>query len=285
NLPSFISGFIELCNKKLGLLLTTPIIFDSVSTLARELAGAAYSALTANQPYSAASFVPWEWLSALPEILWFITIVPMLLFVFFSIWLFNYTFDVLIFLSPFGWLDLSIKILRGIFYVVLLALAVYFPQLVFVLVIPISIISVLMFGWSVRRIVMGFVHFKDFLNKNKETYIGKNGVAAFAGPYLGVPTKCFGRLTEQDGNLLFAWRRFFIFRRTKIIKNPRLVLIKGFFNSSLYNGSIFLCTLPPRYKKNDGLLQSYLGIESIGDSKLKKGLKGIVEWIRNLLHN
>lgn len=281
NLPSFISGFIELCNKKIGLLLTTPIIFDSVTTIARELAGEAHAALIADPAYAYASFLPWEWASAMPEILWFVAIVPMLLFVFFAIWLFNYTFDVLVFLSPFGWLDLCIKIFRGIFYIVLLVIAVFVPQLVFVLVIPLAVVSVLMFGWSVRRVVMGFVFFKDFLNKEKEARIHKNGVGAFAGPYLGVPTKCFGRLTTKDGNLLFSWRRFFLFKKIKTVENPRLVLKKGFFNSDLCNGSIFLCTLPPSYKKIDYQLQSYLDIELIEDSKLKKGVKGVIEWVKS----
>ncbi|MDR3002431.1 MAG: hypothetical protein LBU89_14370 [Fibromonadaceae bacterium] len=280
NIP-FIPGLVEQCNKWIGLLTTTPIILVSVSALASELAGAAYAALTVNQPYAAASFVPWEFFS-LPEILWFIAIVPMALFVFFAIWLLNYTFDVLVSLSPFGWLDLCLRILRGIFFIVLLAVAIYCPQLVFVLVIPIVLISIFMFGWSMRRVVMGFAFIKDFLNRKKEVHINEKGVIAFAGPHLGIPKKIYGRLTEENGNLIFSWRRFFIFRRKEVIINPRLVLIKGFFYSKLYNGSILLFSLPPRYQKIEAQLQSFLDIELIDDGKLKKGLKGIVEWIRNL---
>ena len=282
NLPPQISKIFDLGGKKLGLAMTSPVVIDNVTAIARYLAGGTQMASNADQSYVYASFISSGWLPGASEFFWFIAIIPMLLFVFFAIWLLNYVFDVFIFLCPFGWLDVGLKLLRVIFYTVLLAVAVYIPQLVFVLVVPIAFVSVLLFGWSVRRAVMGLVFLMDFINRKKEISIDEKGISVFSGTLLDLPSKCYGRLTEKDGNLLFSYRKFFLLERTKTINTTELVLKKGFLYSSLYNKNNFICSLPPRYQKITEKVQARLGIRRIEDSALKKGLKGIAEWVKGL---
>jgi len=275
NLPSQISGFVELCNKQIGLVLATPGILSTIMALGSDLVEA-QAAASISQPYLYASFLPIE----LPQNIWFISIVPMLLFVFFAIWLLNFVFDVFIFFSPFGWFELGLKILRGIFYVTLLTVTIFFPQMVFVLVIPIAIISVILFGWSIRRVIMGFVFLKDFLNRKKEKSIDKDEIAVFADSSLGCPAKCYGVLTVQDENLVFSYKKFFLFRKIKTINNTELVLKKGFLYSTLYNNGTATCSLPPRYQKITEQVRDSLRIQKFEDSTLKKGFRGAIEWIK-----
>ena len=180
NLPPTASKFIELCNKKLGLLLTSPILFNICTTLAKQFSVAASSVFAVDRQYVYASILPWEWLSGLPQIFWFLTIIPVTFFVFFAMWLLNYVFDLLIFLCPFGWIDLLLKISRGMFFALLLVAAVYIPLLVYVLVIPVMIISVLLFGWSARRTITGFVSLRDFVFRRKEASAGEKAGLVFS---------------------------------------------------------------------------------------------------------
>jgi hypothetical protein len=160
NVPPFVSTFIELCNKKLGFILTTPIILDKVTTIAMQLAGKEPPVMVANGAYAYASVIPAEWLASVPPTVWFITIVPALLFTFFAIWLLNYVFDTLILMSPFGWLDLGLKLARGAFYALLFALTIFFPQLAIALTLIVAVISILMLRWSIRKAVAALAALK-----------------------------------------------------------------------------------------------------------------------------
>jgi len=282
NLPPQISKIFDLSSKKIGLAITSPVVVDNIIAIAKDIAGGTQIAFNANQTYVFASFIPLEWFPQISNLFWYIAIIPMLFFVFFAIWLLNYVFDVLIFLCPFGWLDVGLKFLRVIFYAVLLATSIYFPQLVFVIVIPIAFISVLLFGWSIRRAVMGLVFLLNFINRKKEISVTEKGIVVFSGAFLGVPNKCYGRLTAYEDKLQFSYRKFFIFRKTKTINTSELVLKKGFLHSSLYNKNNFICSLPPRYQKNTTTVQAYLGILRIEDGALKKGLKGIADCIKGI---
>ena len=282
NLPPQISKIFDLVSKKIGLAITAPFVIDNIIAIAKDIADGAQIAFNANQTYVFASFIPLEWFPQTSNIFWYIVIIPMLLFVFFAIWLLNYVFDVLIFLCPFGWIDVGLKLLRVIFYAVLLATTIYFPQLVFVIVIPIAFISVLLIGWSIRRAVMGLVFLLDFVNRKKEISVTEKGIAVFSAAFWGVPNKCYGRLLAYEGKLRFSYRKFFIFRKSKTIDTSELVLKKGFLYSNLYNKNNFICSLPPRYQKNTTKVQAHLGILRIEDSALKKGLKGIADCVKGI---
>jgi hypothetical protein len=278
--PSQISSAFKAGGKVIGLVVTSPIIFDQVTTIART--PRMQDAFSSAQPYQylSASFVPWEWFSGTPEIIWFITIAPMLFFIFFAMWLLNFVFDMLTFLSPFGFIDALLEFFRIVFYTVLLVVAIFLPQLVFFLVIPLAFISIISFGWSVRRTVMGFVFIRDFINRKKETSIDEQGIAAFAGPSLGCSNKCYGKLTKKDEYLLFSYKKYFLLRKAKIINSSELVLKKEILYSNLYSNGVLVCTLPLRYQKIAEKVKMNLNVQRIEDGNLKKGLNGMIEWIK-----
>lgn len=284
NLPPTIAAILELCNKNIGLALTSPIVFNAASKLADNM----YAAEPANGlTYLCASFIPLDLfsvmpLSGVPQTLWYMSIVPMLFFTFFAMWLLNLTFDVFILLCPFGFIDLCLKIARGIFLAALMAIAVLFPQLIFILVIPIMLVSVILFGWSFRRVIMAFVFSWDFLFKRGGggAPVSEKGIVAFSGRGTNIPSKTFGRLTEKDGALRFSYRKFLFFPKTITLNNSNLVLTCGFLYSKLCDDGTAAYILPPRYQKKIEEIQSYLTIHRFECSVLKKGFKGIVKWLK-----
>ena len=283
NLPPTISAFVELCNKKIGLLMTTPIILDMVTTNAKLLAENVHSKLTADSVYFHASFIPTEFLSAIPSTIWLILIVPMLLFTFFTIWFLNYVFDILIFLCPFGWVDLCLKIARGIFFAILLAVAIFFPQLTFGLFLIVAIISILLLGWSVRWVVMGIIFLKDFLFRNENVFNEKS-IIAFSNSSIGIPSRCFGRLTNNEGQIRFLYRKFFLFPKAVTIKSTELLLKKGFLFSKITNDRNAIGILPPRYQNVSEQIQNLLNIQRIEDkSQIKNGINNFVMFVKDCL--
>jgi hypothetical protein len=97
-----------------------------------------------------------------------------------------------------------------------------------------------------------------------------------------MPTKRMGRLEKKEGKWSFTYRKFFLFKKTITIIKTESVLIKGFLYSKISQQNKQLCSLPPRYQKDVEQVQAYLGIEKLLDSKLKRGLKAIIAWVKNL---
>jgi len=280
NIPPQVAEIVEIFNKVLGLAITTPIIFTLINSLSPEISNKIQASFIENDIYVYAS--AFSWLAQIPLIIWKIIVFIMLFFVYISIWIFNSVFDVFVFLCPFGWLHTFLKIIRGIFYTLLLILTAIYPPLALILIIPIIIVSVLFYGWAVRRLIMGFVFIKDFLCKKKETVIDDKGILVFSEAGFGMPKKRMGRLKFIDDKWSFAYRKYFMFKKTLLINKTESVLKKGFIYSDIRDKKSLVCSLPPRYQKKAEGVQFYLGIEKLEDTKLKKGLKAMFAWIKNL---
>ncbi|MCL2102268.1 MAG: hypothetical protein FWH22_11225, partial [Fibromonadales bacterium] len=63
------------------------------------------------------------------------------------------------------------------------------------------------------------------------------------------------------------------------------ILRKGFIYSNIYNNGVALCSLPPRYQKITEQVKENFNIHKIEDGRLKKGIKGIIEWIKEFKDN
>jgi len=280
NFPPQLSNFIEIHNKEIGLLLTTPLIFSLVSSISDPMSVEVQAMFTTNREYLCASIIPLDWLSGIPLIVWNIIVKVMLFFVFIAIWLLNLTFDVLIFLCPFGFIKSFLATARGSIYSALAALSTTYPPLAFIVTLPIIIISVILFGWSIRRVVMGFVFTWDFITRKKEVAIDDKGIVVFSDSGLNMPSMRMGRLTENNGTWIFTYRRFFLFLKTVAIKKSEPILKKGFFYSSICGREGHICILALRYQKAVERVQTYLNIEKIDESKLKRGIGAAIAWIK-----
>jgi hypothetical protein len=93
-------------------------------------------------------------------------------------------------------------------------------------------------------------------------------------------------LREENGKWSFTYKRYFLIKTTIFIDNTESVLKKGFLYSEVRNNiknkDVSVCSLPPRYQKVTEQVQTCLSIEKIVESKLKKGLKAAVGYLKNL---
>ena len=281
NMPPQIISIVDLINKKAGLLLSLPLVYDVISPIAAPLNEMLETAFLSDNGFAYASLLP-----MIPVVLRLIFTMVTLFFAFVAVWLLNYIFDVLVFLSPFGWVDTILKIFRGVILLLILILTAIYPPLSFIITIPIIFISIRLFGWSVRRFVMGLVFMKDFFNMKKETVIDEKGILSFSESGLKMPSKRLGRLKEADGKWSFSYKRFFLFDKTKVIHKKESILIKGFISSEIrQEEKNAVCSLPPRYQKNSGQVQAFLNIDDLQDSSLKRGITAMIEWIKNLFRS
>jgi hypothetical protein len=282
NTPPQFSKVVELMNKGIGLVLALPVLYSLITSILPQLADNIYAGLTANDTYIHASIIPFELLAGLPQFLWLGITLALMFFIFVAIWLLNYVFDFLIFLCPFGWADTALKTVRAFYFGLLLAASAINPVLGFILTLPVIVVAVLLFGWSVRRVVMSFFFLRDFIIRKKETVIDDNGILAFSGPCLKMPTKCMGRLNEKDGKWTFDYRRAFIFKKTITMDKTESLLKKGFLYSQVFDNRKLLCSLPPRYQRIAEQVQTDLRIEKLEDTWLKKGIKAFIAWVKSL---
>jgi len=280
NLPTPISTLLEGNNKALGVLVSTPMVLSLIDSMAGPVTAGIQAALSVNNDFLCATLIPLDWLSEVPLHIWEIVVKVMLFFVFIAVWFLNFSFDVFIFLCPFGWIKGALGTIRGSIYSALTALSLRSPSLSFIVTLPIIIISVMLFAWSVRRVAMGIVLVRDFIGRKKDVPINYKGVVVFSDSGLNMPTKRMGMLVERRGQWVFTFKRFFIFRKTVYIKKGEPILRKGvMFSSILEKGKpIFMLAL--RYQKNVERVQTCLKIEKIEYTKLKRGLKSIMAWIK-----
>jgi hypothetical protein len=285
NTPPQVSKIVELMNKRLGLVLATPALYGLIAPLSSQLADNMYTGLTVNNTYIYASIIPFELLAGLSHFLWLGISSALMFFIYAAIWLLNYVIDFLILLCPFGWVDTVLKSARAFYFGLLFALTAINPVLGFILTLPVIIIAVLLFGWSVRRVVMSFVFLRDFKRKKKETVIDDRGILAFSEPCLKIPNKCMGRLNEKDGKWSFVYRKSFMWEKTIVIDKMESFFKKGFLYSQVFANGKLLFSLPPRYQKITEQVQMYLRIEKLDDSSLKKGIKELITWVKDIFYH
>ena len=280
NLPAPISTFLEMNNKQIGLLVSTPIVFSIISQIAPPIASEIHEVLQPNSGFMLAAAVPLSWLSRFPLYVWNVIIHILLFFVFIAIWILNFSFDVLIFLCPFGWVKGLLGTARGAVYAFLAILTAIHPILAFLVTLPIIFISVKLCGLSVRRVAIGYVSIKDFLTRKKEVQIDEKGILAFSDAGIMIPKKCMGRLTEKDGNFIFSYKKYFYFQKEVTVDLAESVLKQDYFSSSVIVNNKTVCTLPLRYLKIPEQVQAYLKIEKMEDAGIKKGVKAVIAWIK-----
>jgi len=282
-----VADTLKIFNKTAGLLLATPVLLDIINPFAALTANHIYEAMQASNTYMVyASSFPTEWLYTIPLFIWGIITAICMFFVFIAIWLFNMVFDFLIFLCPFGQVEIVLKAIRGTYFAFLIGLTFINPLLGFLMTLPLIIVSLLMFAWSVRRTVMGVVYMKDILSvfsKKPPVTIGNKGVLAFSEAGLKMAKKRIGWLKEEDGKWKFTYRRFFLFKKTKTADKFDSVLRKGFFYSDVRNNKLPVCSLPPRYQKIDSQIQSYLNIDRFEETAIKRGLKAALAWLKEII--
>jgi hypothetical protein len=139
-----------------------------------------------------------------------------------AVWLVGHSFDVLILISPFPFVDFLLKAIRNTIFAVLVITALISPHFGLLLCVGLIVISFLIFGWALRTAVFGTVFalglLRVLLFDAQDKPNPGESVPAFSARVRKVPRRTYGRLhTGQDGTLMFGYRRLLVGPKKEVL--------------------------------------------------------------------
>lgn len=239
------------------------------------------SALLAQVPSPVLGFVSGSYLMAL----------AVCLAAFAVVWLLSHVINVLILLSPFGFVDTALKLLRTSVLGGILLISVVHPVTGAVICGLLIFIAALFAPWAFRLSVFGSVMAGDaLLSLFRKTEAPDRTVAGFLTGGEGLPVRSFGevRLDEEKG-ILFASRFAFIgHERSVCLSEPAsATLHRGLLYLELTNSECsdrkWSVILLPRHRHHIEEVKRLLAITCVQDGLMIRGLRGIWQWARSLI--
>jgi hypothetical protein len=210
-------------------------------------------------------------------------------FCFCLVWLVSHAINVMILLSPFSTVDCLLKMFRVSVIVILIGASLVNPYLGLSVALLIVVIAYFLAGRAFRFMVFGSLFSFDVLlrrSKNYDPLISEIGV--FSGKHLPrVPAMSYGKLKKEDPlGLKFTYKPWLIFpSRTIHIKKDGCQIGKGFLSPIVLkekkNKTSYYTyfRLRPKYKTNEISAAEILGITSIRDVSIVKGIKEGWIWL------
>lgn len=279
--------FLELFEDKLSALVASAAFVPMLATAAavmNEASPPAAGLEPLGGGFAAAGFaatVSW-WKTAL--------YVPLCLGVFFVVWLSSHAINVLIALSPFGAVDVVLKLAR----VGLLALvaggAWLNPWLGLAICLPIILLAWLVSGWAWRLTVFGTLCGWDILLFRRARLDEAKGVDAFLARKLGnLPVRTRGRLRRTpEGGLVFHVRPWLLLPGRSHRPEPA--------TDGLVRGLLFPCVtsrnangaerneffLRPSLREESEAAARLLGLARVRDGALRGGWKSARAWFASM---
>lgn len=219
--------------------------------------------------------------------------------VFIIIWIVNQAVNFMVFLCPSGLVDFLLISMKNTLFAAIIGLSVLSPYLGAALSAIIFIFCLLLFAFAFRMTVFGYVTTFDLvffkLFKVSTPHIpSEDKIFCFAGKGAkGVPRLSKGYITKDHNVLVFTYKPWLIFRKRKITivnDDEKFQIEKGLITLGLDKlvdtakavKTINLAVLPPRYQGMESDVASFLGTTIIAVSKIARGMKGAVAWIRNM---
>lgn len=222
------------------------------------------------------------------------------LFCCFMVWLVSHSINILILLCPFALIDLLLKMFRNSVIAILLGASLINPYMGLAVSLVIVVFAYFVAGWSFRFMVFGSLFSFDILMRRSNKYKpGGTEIKAFAGKkFSKAPTMSYGTIKITDESFLeFTYKPWLILPSRTVytkeqIKNYEIgvgslspVIVKKRENSNSYST---LFRLRPLYKSHEQYVAEILGIQSIREVGLSKGLKNGWQWLAgqlNLVNN
>ncbi len=211
-------------------------------------------------------------------------------FVFAVVWLAGHAINLLILLSPFGIVDLALKLLRFAVLAILVGAAQINPYLGALVAVLLVYLALRMAGWSARLTVMG-THFAwDILTlAHRQADAPEHPVTGFLSRCCGGARKrTYGRLeADGQGGLRFSYRPYLVLpRRTISLPAGPYTLAKDILAPTLLYSRpqatrpVALVNLPPRYRSHEGRVAAGLGIADLRSTAIERGLRAAADWLR-----
>jgi hypothetical protein len=214
--------------------------------------------------------------------------VPIAIIAFLVIWLASHVINVLIVLSPFGFVDSALKLFRGALLTTIVVSYAIHPYLALTLCAIIFLIACIVARWAFRFSFFGTVFALDLLpfRKNDEQVFSK-GVRAFTAKSFGtVPARAYGRVAKNaNGQLTFTYRPWLVGpERSVALPGTSFALSKALLCPIVLHArkegerSRFLLFILPRYRKHAERLGTELGLTDVRDGATVKGFKAAKNW-------
>jgi len=210
---------------------------------------------------------------------------------FFLVWLVSHTINVLILLCPFSTIDLMLKMLRNSVIAVLAGASMINSYMELFVSLMIIVFAYFAAGWSFRFMVFGSLFSSDILlRRSKKCDPDDPEIRAFAGKDLsGVPSMTYGTLKKGDGSVLeFTYRPWLLFPSRKICSREEsrnyeigketlspIVLKPG----EKQNSYLIFFRLRSMYKSHEDSVAEALGIDSIRDVTISRGIREGWRWL------
>ncbi len=289
---------LEAIENKLSGLLALPIVVSLVSRIEQRNFTALFQKLEA--PFTSIAYAG-ESISEIASTNPLATVKIVLLAIFISlcfclVWLVSHSINVLILLCPFSTVDFLLKMFRSSVIVVLISSSLINPYLGLSVALFIIVFAYFLAGRSFRFMVFGSLFSFDILLRRSNKYDpDASKIGAFAGKNLPrVPSMSYGTLKREDKSVLkFTYRPWLMFpsRTVKVEeKNGSCQIGKGTLSPIVSkpkknkNSYLTYFRLRPKYKTNEKSVAENLGITSIRDVSIGKGIKEGWKWLREQLN-
>jgi len=276
----------ELFESKLSALAASVAFLPFLaSQVAEHLGNGQHILLNAPTGLRYASVLPAQLMSS--DLGTYMIVLPLCIVAFLVVWLTAHCINVLIALSPFGFIDVVLKLTKFfLLSVVLVSYAInpYFGAAVSLCIIG---IAAMLAPWAFRLTVFGTVLATDvILPRRARRHARPDEPHAFLARRLdGVPVRTFGRLTRRaDGIIRLEYRPWLILAQRSIdIPRGYLSISRGILFPSLRytaEGLAFtLVTFPPRYRGLEAAIAAHFEMGDVHDGMLASGLKAVRAWL------
>lgn len=283
----------ELFENKISALVVSsafiPMLADQVS---RHFSGPASMAGTGlpNAEGTLLAVVPPVLAATSISVSWLL--IPLFLAGFFVIWIVSHAINVLILLSPFGFIDATLKAFRVGVLALVAGLSVLSPGIGALFCVVLLVIAVFLAPWAFRLSVFGTVAATDLVCSLFWRSAAPDGrVFGFLAHAGGkrFPVRSGGWIAVDDlGKLHFSRKPLFLgCSQSFDLGTPENIdLRKGVFFPSLCRvdetGKAIRPTilLLPRYRPHLGRIADRFGIPEIGEGMVQRGFKEMLRWLR-----
>ena len=214
--------------------------------------------------------------------------------VFGLVWVVSQSFNFLMFLCPFSWLDLLLATFKNLIVALLVGAYLINPFLGLFVSCVIILISLFLFARSYRFVIFGTIFSSDILfKKSRKHEIESSRIKAFAGSILAdVPPLSYGSLTVQDAMLVFHYKPWLFMPSKSITTSYRCdhcdagigalspVIITPGKN---FDTDLTLFRLRPLYHSHENRVAELLGLNGVRDVAFGKTFRDGYRWLAEQL--
>ncbi|TLD69023.1 hypothetical protein FEM03_19330 [Phragmitibacter flavus] len=212
----------------------------------------------------------------------FALFLPLCLGGFLVVWLACHSINVIIAMSPFGLVDIALKLFKAGLLLLITAAAFISPFLGLLVCVPLIVVAFFISGWTFRLTVFGTVIGLDVLSRrkadSKEVRDGRGVLAFNARAMAKAPVRSLGRVCkEADGSLRFEYRPWLVMPKCEVVLDgpvngiERGVLFPSMMCWQADGRARRELVLLPRYGNCVPQVAARYGLEKVTDSLLVRG--------------